>query len=676
MRKPLTKPMPYPPLKLPAESEIGVLSKGVQNIPHLSRLLGYPVLLKSGTGFVRPVSAIAGWGHKATATVARRYALQHKLPYLALEDGFLRSIGLGRDSPPQSLVLDDVGIYYDASVPSRLEQLIGQALTVEQQHRAEALIELWRNAGVSKYNHLRDFAGDLPNDYVLLVDQTYDDASVTLGGANAESFTAMLEAALRLYPKATLLLKSHPEASAGQKRGYFETSRYAKHPRIQILSEAVHPVRLIREAQAIFTVTSQLGFEGLLWQKPVHTYGMPFYAGWGLTRDALPASPRRRTVTLEQLAHAALIDYARYLHPDNTQRCEVENLVVWAQQQRAQRNKFSERVYGLGFSLNKQISLRKFLAGSELVFVDSLERLDAGSTVAVWGSTPVLRQDLAVLRLEDGFLRSAGLGADLVRPLSYVSDATGIYYDASQPSELEQLLQQQRFDASLLARAAALRQRIVAAGISKYNLPGEAWVRPPHASRVILVPGQVETDASIVHGAPQIKRNIDLLRAVREANPNAYLIYKPHPDVVAKLRKSGAQEHQAPLFCDEVVTGVSLNQLLSQSDEVHVMTSLTGFEALLRGCTVVTYGLPFYAGWGLTTDHCLIPRRTARPTLNELVAAALILYPRYVLPKQAGFASPEAVLDHLERLASQVKPFQRVRALVRRFVARLTTTKR
>ena len=106
------------------------------------------------------------------------------------------------------------------------------------------------------------------------------------------------------------------------------------------------------------------------------------------------------------------------------------------------------------------------------------------------------------------------------------------------------------------------------------------------------------------------------------------------------------------------------------------MTSLTGFEALLRGCTVVTYGLPFYAGWGLTTDHCLIPRRTARPTLNELVAAALILYPRYVLPKQAGFASPEAVLDHLERLASQVKPFQRVRALVRRFVARLTTTKR
>ena len=50
---------------------------------------------------------------------------------------------------------------------------------------------------------------------------------------------------------------------------------------------------LIEAAAALYTVTSQMGFEALLWGRPVRVFGLPFYAGWGLTRDALAAPSRR-----------------------------------------------------------------------------------------------------------------------------------------------------------------------------------------------------------------------------------------------------------------------------------------------------------------------------------------------------------------------------------------------
>jgi capsular polysaccharide export protein len=252
-----------------------------------------------------------------------------------------------------------------------------------------------------------------------------------------------------------------------------------------------------------------------------------------------------------------------------------------------------------------------------------------------------------VVRLEDGFLRSVGLGADLIRPLSWVVDGRGLYYDARQPSDLEVLLQETIFDAGLLERARRLRERIVALGLTKYNVGSSSWQRPNSASAVILVPGQVESDASLAFGAPGIRRNMDLLRAVREANPGAYVVYKPHPDVVARLRAAGQDEQTALRWCDKVVVDAPMDQLLAAVDEVHVMTSLAGFEALLRGKAVTCHGLPFYAGWGLTTDVISCPRRSRRLSLDELVAGALMLYPLYFDRRGERRISPEEALDEL-----------------------------
>lgn len=307
-------------------------------------------------------------------------------------------------------------------------------------------------------------------------------------------------------------------------------------------------------------------------------------------------------------------------------------------------------VHALAFSSWKRPSVRSFFAGAEVVFVDSADQVPAGATLAVWGRKPIpgrLAEGVQIIRLEDGFLRSVGLGADLVRPVSWVGDRLGIYYDATGPSDLERLLQTAEFTPELLARAKSLRERIVESGLTKYNVGRAAWLRPAGAGRVVLVPGQVESDASLRYGAPGIRTNLELLKAVRAARPDAHLVYKPHPDVLAGLRARGEGEEQALAWCDELVEDAAMGGLLPLVDEVHVLTSLAGFEALLRGKPVACHGQPFYAGWGLTDDALPAPRRSRRLSLDELVAGALILYPRYMSRADGRLIAPEQALDEL-----------------------------
>src|SRR5437016_7181016 len=339
--------------------------------------------------------------------------------------------------------------------------------------------------------------------------------------------------------------------------------------------------------------------------------------------------------------------------------------------------KLPARVFACGFSLNKRRILRRFAGDSIVHCVRHARRIPPGSTLLRWGSTaapPGLTADVTLIRVEDGFLRSVGLGAQLARPVSWVLARTAIYYDATRPSDLEQLLQSCEFTPQLLARAAALRERIVTSGITKYSVGERAWRRPAR-SRVILVPGQVESDASLRLGARSIRTNLGLVRAVREANLDACLVYKPHPDVAAGLRAPGKDEQQVRDWCDEVVTDVAMGALLEQVDEVHVLTSLAGFEALLRGKLVLCYGLPFYAGWGLTQDVEPVPRRRRRLSVNELVAGTLIAYPTYVSRRTGRYISPEQALDELLAWREAAGRPNRAWQELRRAVLRLTVAR-
>ena len=593
-----------------------------------------------------------GWGRKRSGRRAERCSERFGGAVWHLEDGFLRSIEPGKRSAPLSIVVDPEGIYYDATMPSRLEALIARPHTAAEHERASRLVDSWRAGRVSKYNYARELAPPVRGPYVLVVDQTAGDASIRYGMADGTSFHRMLEAALDEHPGLPIVLKVHPEVVSGRKQGHFSELSRAARSRVTVLGTDAHPPALLEAAHAVYTVTSQMGFEALMWGKPVRTFGMPFYAGWGLTADELPAPGRRRPATpvgVPDLVHAALVEYPRYVDPETGLRCEVERAIEWMALQRRMRERYPQQVYALGFSPWKRPIVESYFAGSKVAFVRTEAQVPAAATLAVWGRRGV-EGARNVVRLEDGFLRSVGLGADLVRPLSWVMDGTGIYYDATAPSDLETLLNAGEFGPGLLQRAAALRHRLVSQGVTKYNLAGRPWVRPAGASRVVLVPGQVESDASIAYGTQgEMRTNMALLRAVRAAEPGAHVVYKPHPDVVAGLRTPGHGEAMAAEHCDEVVVDVPMDQLLQQVDAVHVLTSLTGFEALLRGKPVTCHGSPFYAGWGLTHDRYRHARRARRLTLDELVAGALLLYPAYVSRATGAFTTAERALVELEQ---------------------------
>lgn len=630
-----------------------VLSKGTQALSTLPALLHDYQLIKSGAQNVARADALLAWGRKPSAALAQSVAAKAGLPVIFVEDGFLRSVGLGADEPPLSLVVDHVGIYYDAATPSRLEQLIAHPISEAQAERARALQRRWQANKVSKYNAARieTFSSDTP--CVLVADQTFGDSS--LQGAGVREFNHMLQAALAEHPQCRVLLKVHPDVVAGRKKGHFDLAALRKDPRVEILARDIHPADLLPAMRAVYVMTSQLGFDALLWNVPVHTFGMPFYAGWGLTRDAQAAPDRRTSATLEQVINAALVQYSRYINPETGMACTPEVLIDWIGLQRHKRSSLPAELQVVGFTRWKVPLAALFFSGSTLRFTDSPTDLKATTPVLSWGckSDPLLAPTaLSVTRVEDGFLRSVGLGAGKNRPLSWVIDDLGIYYDATRPSRLERILQSQdSVSPEMLARAAALRTAICGAGITKYNLSGTSWKRPAGVGQVILVTGQVESDASIHFGASTLRSNLAVLKAVRERNPRAWVLYKPHPEVLAGTRAAGDDEAQTSQWCNQVVGDAPLHQLLEEVDEVHVLTSQSGFEALMRGIPVTTYGQPFYAGWGLTTDIDMRAevqaRRHRRLSLDELVAGTLILYPTYVSRITDRFTTPEQTLLEL-----------------------------
>lgn len=280
--------------------------------------------------------------------------------------------------------------------------------------------------------------------------------------------------------------------------------------------------------------------------------------------------------------------------------------------------------------------------------------------------------------IEDGFIRSVGLGANCVPPLSAIIDLTGIYFDPNQESDLENILQQDKFDEKLCRRAAALKSRLIAADISKYG-QGRNEIKFADKSRYkVLVAGQVEDDRSICTGGAGMT-NLELLARARTHAPDAHIIYKPHPDVVAGHRKGHVETADALRFADEIQHNAAITSLIEAVDGVHVITSLAGFEALLRGKAVTTHGVPFYAGWGLTKDLGDVPaRRTRRLSLDELVAGTLLLYPRYTDPVTRLPCSAELLVErialgeaHISTPLITLRQWQgRLRSLLRSFIGR------
>ena len=355
-----------------------------------------------------------GWGRKKSGQNAIALAKKFHGNYLLLEDGFIRSFGLGCEgSPSFSLVQDRIGIYYDSTTPSELENLLNTydfRANPALLETAKEAINLITTHHISKYNHApevpldyftatdstksRDFIdssknsatlSDLTNSpyfeispnstakkppkncqktaphlqrssplidstpqkatqqnptRILIISQTKGDCSLTYGSTGKFTTTQIIQDALAENPDSEIYLKIHPDVLSGHKESDFNPSEIP--PQIKLITEDFNPISLLKHFHKVYTKTSQMGFEALLVGCECVCYGMPFYAGWGLTIDKQTCPRRTRKLTLEQLIAGAYILYPRYIHPKTLSLCHPNVLIdaLESERQKLQNNKF------------------------------------------------------------------------------------------------------------------------------------------------------------------------------------------------------------------------------------------------------------------------------------------------------------------------------------------------
>ncbi|WP_342639141.1 hypothetical protein [Vibrio metschnikovii] len=327
-------------------------------------------------------------------------------------------------------------------------------------------------------------------------------------------------------------------------------------------------------------------------------------------------------------------------------------------------------IFVVGFSTWKQY-LRKYFSENELIFLPKdisesefnlrfkkqILNCKAYTEVFIWGfKAPdyILKflsdNQIKTKFVEDGFVRSVQLGATKAPPMSLCLDSVTPYFDATKASELETLLSTFDFKGKddLLKRSKAGIELLCKTGVSKYNNSAPVDVTKLYGAKNktrILVLGQVEDDASILFGCQKRLTNNDVVRLAVKENPDAQVIYKPHPDVINGHRPYQSNPRDVADICTLITNDVPLANALETVDHVYTITSLGGFEALLRGIKVTVLGCPFYAGWGLTDDRQPNERRTRQLTLEQLFAVAYLTYPKYFEPETGNKVNFEDVVN-------------------------------
>lgn len=283
-----------------------------------------------------------GWGRKKTGRFASWCHKNFGGNVTLVEDGFIRSVGLGVDgSPSFSLVEDDIGIYYDATAPNKLENILNEydfVGDVKLMDDAKAAIEFMQEHHISKYNNATEVADEILNRVqddantsfrattrnlkrVLIIAQTAGDASLEYGMLDGYTTDDVINAALSENPDAHIYLKVHPDVLSGKKKSDIDITKLDS--RVQLITQNVNPISLLKHFDKVYTKTSGMGFEALLVGCECVCFGMPYYAGWGITTDKSTCQRRQRKLSVEELFAGAYILYTRYTNPYTKKECDI-----------------------------------------------------------------------------------------------------------------------------------------------------------------------------------------------------------------------------------------------------------------------------------------------------------------------------------------------------------------
>lgn len=636
----------------------GVFSRNSLAFPHLDVLLG----VRTVVGFPRPADArgldfVVGWGDKPSAAGPRGFGTRHGVAFLAAEDGFLRSVGSHRIKPPPlSLVLDDEGIYYRAATPSRLERLILAAPGFDAARRAtaERALSRVRAEKLTKYNVL----GAAPVDAgrrlgILLVDQVYGDQSIAGGLATAASFAAMVTAALSEAAAGDIAVKVHPDVLAGRATGYL--LEHARRHGLALLADAGNPFDLLARVGRVFTVSSQLGFEALVAGVPVRTFGVPFYAGWGLTLDtptesaAVAALARRgQPRSLLDLFASAYVAYPRYADPV---RCEaigveqaIDRLLEWRETLARRRT----RVTLVGAPLDGRLAEAVAGGGGAAVTARS-DRAAAGAgdgdTVLVWSARSAPPSGATGVR--PGLVRDDRLAAAYGFDGGLHIDATGDPF--AEGGALATLLAAGEVGAVERARAGAVLALLARTAFARIGLTAERRLAAPSgapAAPTVAVVLAAAGQAAVPLGA-RLPAEVEIVAAVQAERPDAaVVVLRERPRPARDLRRAWRTTLLPPQRSSPP-SARAMPAMLGRVVALHTDAAESALDALALGLPVVVHGPAVYAGWGFTHDRAP-PARARRLSYEDFIALVAVVGTAWTDPVSGLPATAEEVMRIFE----------------------------
>ena len=142
--------------------------------------------------------------------------------------------------------------------------------------------------------------------------------------ATSHTFEQMLQDAIAENPDADIIVKTHPDTKTGA-GGYLTGLK--QHDNVYPMTDLINPISLLKYCDKVYVCTSQFGFEALMCGKDVKVYGMPFYAGWGLTQDLQKCPRRTNKRSLEEIFYITYIVYTHWVNPETNSRCEIEEAI-------------------------------------------------------------------------------------------------------------------------------------------------------------------------------------------------------------------------------------------------------------------------------------------------------------------------------------------------------------
>lgn len=275
----------------------------------------------------------AFWGTRAMPYQLSiiKNAILNRKNIVIFEMGFISTIysNIANYSQNISFMFDDLCPYYDGRFKSRLEELLEDKKVVidkEKIGRARKLINHIIKNKLTKYNHqpiYKPNIGSADKKKVLVVDQAFGDMSIYKGLANKDTFKYMLEKAVNDNPNYDIIIKSHPDSTSNLNNSYY--SKDDLKDNVYLMSEEINPISLLEIVDKVYVCSSQLGFEALMMGKEVHVFGLPFYAGFGLTVDYQKCGRRTNKRSIEEIFYIAYIMYTYYVNPEKKERCEIED---------------------------------------------------------------------------------------------------------------------------------------------------------------------------------------------------------------------------------------------------------------------------------------------------------------------------------------------------------------